>query len=121
MKMLNDAPVAVVLPSTDLNRSKQFYGEKLGLKLGDPVDESLLIFEAGKGTNLVIYSRPEGNKAEHTQASFMVSDVNACVGELESKGVVFEDYDLENVKTVDHVMEAGETKAAWFRDPDGNI
>ena len=64
------------------------------------------------------YTCVRSNKAEHTQASFMVSDLAAVVTELESKGVAFEDYDLENVKTVNHVMER-RTKAARLKDPDG--
>jgi hypothetical protein len=35
--------------------------------------------------------------------------------------VAFEHYDLPNTTRKDDVHVAGEMKAAWFRDPDGNI
>ena len=38
-----------------------------------------------------------------------------------AQGVVFEDYDLPEFKTVDGVFAMGPYKAAWFKDPDGNI
>ena len=43
------------------------------------------------------------------------------ISDLESRGVTFEDYDMPGIKTVDHIAEMGEDKAAWFTDPDGNI
>lgn len=47
--------------------------------------------------------------------------VGAAVRELEGRGVVFSDYDLPGLKTVDHVCVLGSEKAAWFLDPEGNI
>jgi hypothetical protein len=35
--------------------------------------------------------------------------------------VVFEDYDLPEFKTVDGLFTFGGSKAAWFKDGDGNI
>jgi hypothetical protein len=53
--------------------------------------------------------------------SFEVTDVVQEVRELEQRGVGFEDYDLPDLKTVDHVCVLGSDKAAWFKDPDGNV
>ena len=53
--------------------------------------------------------------------SFEVDDIGTEIGELEQRGVVFEDYDLPDLKTVDHVCVMGAEKAAWFKDPDGNV
>ena len=33
----------------------------------------------------------------------------------------FEDYDLPGLRTVDHIAEMGNEKAAWFCDTEGNI
>jgi catechol 2,3-dioxygenase-like lactoylglutathione lyase family enzyme len=112
--MLASAPVAVVLPTTDLDRSKDFYENKLGLKLRDGAGP--LIFEAGDGTLMQIYYRPGGVKPEHTVAAFRVTGIEEVISELEGKGVVFEDYG----GMVNHVMENGPSKLAWLRDPDGN-
>jgi len=44
------------------------------------------------------------------------------VTELRERGVVFEEYDLPGVKTVDGIAEhASGARGAWFKDPDGNI
>lgn len=42
------------------------------------------------------------------------------IRELEGRGVVFDDYDLPGLKTVDHVCVLGAEKAAWFKDTEGN-
>jgi len=35
--------------------------------------------------------------------------------------VVFDEYDPESVKTIDHVVtSSGIGRSAWFKDPDGN-
>ncbi len=59
--------------------------------------------------------------AEHTAISFRVPDIAASVTELKKAGVVFEDYDLPDFKTVDHVCVLGSEKAAWFKDTEGNF
>jgi catechol 2,3-dioxygenase-like lactoylglutathione lyase family enzyme len=112
--MLDSAPVAAVLPSTDMDRSKEFYESKLGLKLRS--GDGPLIFEAGDSTLLQIYYRPDGVKPEHTVAAFRVKGIRALIDELVSRGVVFKDYP----GTEGHVMESGPAKLAWFKDPDGN-
>jgi hypothetical protein len=50
-----------------------------------------------------------------------VDDITAEVRDLESRGVAFEDYDLPGLHTVEHICVLGAEKAAWFKDPDGNI
>ena len=75
---------------------------------------------AGEAT-IALIQKPHGTQAEHTAISFEVSDVIAEVKELEKRGVVFEDYDLPGLKTVEHVCVLGSDRAAWFKDPEGNI
>jgi predicted enzyme related to lactoylglutathione lyase len=119
--MLDDAPVSAVLPAMDLSRAKDFYQNKLGLKplpmpTGDPI-----LFEAGNGTMLVVYHKPEGTKAEHTAAGFNVKDIESLVKNLEANGVKFEDYDMPQLKTVNHIADYGNVKSAFFKDTEGNI
>lgn len=119
--MLSDSPVSAILPATDLARAKDFYQNKLGLKVKDmPMDDPIM-FEAGQGSVLVVYKRPEPTKAEHTVAGFLVDDVEKTVKDLEAKGVKFEDYDMPDLKTVNHIMDYGQGKSAWFKDSEGNI
>ncbi len=120
--MLGDAPVSAVLPATDIARVKDFYVNKLGLKLmPGPMDDEGLMLLAGEGSVLVVYKRPEPTKAEHTVAGFKVENVEQLVKDLEAKGVQFEDYDMPNLKTVDHIATFGPIKSAWFKDTEGNI
>ena len=35
--------------------------------------------------------------------------------------MVFEEYDMPGLKTVNGIAEIGGVKGAWFKDPDGNI
>jgi len=102
------------LPSTDLERSREFYENKLGLNLRD--GSGRLIFAAGAGTLVQIYYRPEGVKPEHTVAAFRVTGIEDIIAGLEVNGVAFEDYG----GMTNHIMDNGPSKLAWLRDPDGN-
>src|SRR5262249_28867455 len=66
---------------------------------------------------------PSGSAAAasgaHTQVAFTVPDIAAEVAELKARGVVFEAY--EQPKTVDGVATMPAGRAAWFKDPAGNL
>lgn len=113
--------VAMMLPVTDVDRARTFYAESLGLDYTGTNDEGSAIFALSGGSTLLLLPRPEGTRSESTAMSFEVDDVASEVAALEGRGVVFEDYDLPDLKTVDHVCEFGTEKAAWFKDPDGNV
>ena len=120
--MLTDARVMAILPTTDLARARAFYGETLGLTdLAVSTPGRQVIYRCGGGTLLEVYERPTAGDAQHTLASWEVSDVRAAVDQLRRRGVRFEDYDLPEVKTEDGIATAGDYQEAWFRDPDGNI
>ena len=113
--------VSAVLCSTDLIRSQEFYEQNVGLTLSPETIKNHLVFECGDGTSLLVYGRPGPNKADHTQVRFRTNDVEADVRELVARGVTFEEYDVETLKTVNHVATTtGIGKSAWFKDPDGN-
>jgi hypothetical protein len=50
-----------------------------------------------------------------------VPDVEAAVAELRGRGVQFEEYDLENLRTTDGIATVDGVKYAWFKDPDLNV
>jgi catechol 2,3-dioxygenase-like lactoylglutathione lyase family enzyme len=107
----------------DLERAKRFYGGTLGLKMLEETEAGDVVYQAGAGTMLGTYSRAAPTKADHTAAGFMVDDIERVMTALKSKGVSFEDYDLPEMglKTVNGVATLGKDRAAWFRDPEGNI
>ena len=56
-----------------------------------------------------------------TQAFWAVDDLDAEMAELRARGLVFEEYDLPGLKTVNGVSTGGVAKTAWFKDSEGNI
>src|SRR6266702_6449423 len=110
--------LSAVLCSSDLVRSQEFYEEMVGLTLSAETVPNHLLFEGGDGTTLLVYGRPAPNKADHTQVRFWTDDVERDVRELAERGVTFEDYDFDTLKTINHVATTpGMGKSAWFRDP----
>jgi catechol 2,3-dioxygenase-like lactoylglutathione lyase family enzyme len=117
---ISASPVTVMLPVKDMTRARHFYEDQLALPpLGEKPDGKF-VYRCG-GTELALFPKPEGTKAEHTAVSFRVDDISAAIAELEGRGVAFADYDLPGLRTVDHVCVLGSEKAAWFQDPEGNI
>ncbi|MDR3065389.1 MAG: VOC family protein [Comamonas sp.] len=117
--MLSQSAVTTMLPVMDLARARAFYEECLGLQPGELRPDGKFVYRVG-GSALALFPRPGGTKAEHTAISFQVSDIAASIRELKNRGVVFEDYDFPDFKTVDHVCVLGAEKAAWFKDTEGN-
>ncbi|AIJ44611.1 VOC family protein [Comamonas testosteroni] len=117
--MLSQSAVTTMLPVMDLARARAFYEECLGLQPGELRPDGKFVYRVG-GSALALFPRPGGTKAEHTAISFQVSDIAASIRELKGRGVVFEDYDFPDFKTVDHVCVLGAEKAAWFKDTEGN-
>ena len=105
---------------SDLERAKKFYGETLGLKVKDERADGVR-YEAGGGSLVLVYPSQFAGTAQSTYMGFDVDDVEKAVGELRERGVVFEDYDMPGLKTVDGIAEIEGVKGAWFKDPDGNI
>jgi catechol 2,3-dioxygenase-like lactoylglutathione lyase family enzyme len=118
--MLTHAQLTTILPVVDLERARAFYEGKLGLLPEGAKPDGKFVYACGDA-RLALFPRAAGTKADHTAVSFLVQDVAASVKELERNGVVFSDYDLPGLKTVEHVCVLGSEKAAWFNDPEGNI
>lgn len=112
--------ISAVVSSTDLDRSREFYEQKVGLALSPETIPNHLLFEAGGGATLLVYGRPSPNLADHTQVRFWSSDVTADVNELVGRGVEFDLVEFGDFKMVDHVLTTPVGKSAWFKDPDGN-
>ena len=122
--MLANADVAAIVPVSDIDRAVEFYGNVLGLDLQvrrqDLPENREAEFEAGNGT-LLVYESVGAGQSRHTVAGFRVGDIDAAVAGLRARGVAFEEYDLPNLKTENGIAAVGDVRAAWCRDPDGNI
>lgn len=118
--MLQNAQFHTALPATDLDRARGFYAEKLGLH---PAEESPagLFYNGAGGTSFLLYPTQGAASGTHTQMGFVVDDAAAEVAALRARGVVFQEYDLPGLKTVDGIAEIGASKGAWFADSEGNV
>jgi catechol 2,3-dioxygenase-like lactoylglutathione lyase family enzyme len=121
--MLSDATVFANLKAADLDAALDFYRDKLGLELvldGDVMPgHREILFDVGGG--IVCLEQGTAAGSGHTLVSFAVDDVDATVAALREKGVSFEDYNLPSLKTENGVATIGSLKAAWFKDPSGNL
>jgi catechol-2,3-dioxygenase len=117
--VLSQSPIDVVLLATDLEASKDFYANKIGLQVLSENPGSVT-FKCGGDSRLVISKSTAGTSDEQTQASFRVADVKAETAELRSQGVKIEDYDMPGLKTVDGIADIGFAWIAWFIDPGKN-
>ena len=114
--MLANALAVTTIAVTDLERSKAFYGDQVGLMLLDETPAACR-FGAGKGSQLSV-RRGQPNIGQ-TVAHFEVGDLDAAVRDLAGRGIVFEEY--ESPKTVNGIARIGAARGAWFKDPDGNV
>lgn len=116
--MLTNISIHANLPASDLKRAKNFY-EKLGFKqIGEGATG--VFFGSGDSKFYVFQSSNAGTN-QATAAGWDVEDIEAEMNRLRTLGVVFEEYDLPAIKTVNGIAVVGNEKAAWFKDSEGNI
>jgi len=125
--LLARSPVATRLPAQDLERARRWYADKLGLEPAEE-REGGLRYECG-GVAFALFESTGAPSGGHTQMGWEVPDIDAAVAELRARGVVFEEYDLPGLTTVDGIADidgnypskgTGE-RGAWFRDSEGNL
>lgn len=118
--MLSSAPITTMMPVMDMKRARDFYEITLGLKPVGLKPDGKFVYACANGAFIALFPKEGGTKAEHTAISFQVENIGAAITALEKTGVVFEDYDLPGLKTLNHVCVLGSEKAAWFKDTEGN-
>jgi catechol 2,3-dioxygenase-like lactoylglutathione lyase family enzyme len=105
----------VSVPTRDLERAVEFYGDKLGLRRSMYKPErNFAEFETGTVTLTVMDPERMGVGEFSPNANHLalqVDDVAARKAELESRGVEFARPD---------VFDTGVCHMAFFEDPDGN-
>jgi catechol 2,3-dioxygenase-like lactoylglutathione lyase family enzyme len=110
--MLDSATSHGTIAVSDIERAKAFYGGTLGLKVNEERSDGVTYATANGGF---------AGTAQSTAMTFEVADLDTAVKELRAAGVTFEEYDFPDLKTVDGIAEIQGERAAWFKDPDGNI
>lgn len=109
-----------VLPAADLERARTFYHDKLGLD-PDETREGSLVFHPAPGAEFEIYETPNAGTAQNTQMGWMTDDLDGEMAVMRANGVVFEEYDMPGMTTVNGVVEGADLRCAWFRDSEGNF
>ena len=107
------------IPAIDIERAKQFYQEKLGLTPAE-VTPGGLVYKF-QNSWFLLYPTQFAGTAQHTLGGWTVENIEAEVAELKARGLMFEEYDTPQLKTVNGVAMVGTSKAAWFKDSEGNI
>jgi predicted enzyme related to lactoylglutathione lyase len=104
----------------NLQKAKEFYSQTLGLEVSEM--RGLLNLHIASGTNILIYPKPDHTPATFTILNFPVDNIEETIDELTRRGVRFETYNKENLKTDEKgIFHGGGPKIAWFKDPAGNI
>ena len=116
---LDQALAVTTIPVSDLEVTKPFYRDVLGLALLEETPFSMR-FGAGSGSQISTYKRPPIERG-HTVAHFEVTDIEATVADLQSRGAVFEEYTSGPLLTTNGIAQMGPARGAWLKDPDGNV
>jgi catechol 2,3-dioxygenase-like lactoylglutathione lyase family enzyme len=107
------------IPARDIDSTRKFYEGILSLEILRETPAGIT-YRTGD-TSLSLYPTQFAGTAQHTLGGFVVKDIEAAVAELRQRGVTFEEYDMPGLKTVDGIAELEGERAAWFKDPEGNI
>lgn len=119
--MLNDKDASANIAVKNLEVSKKFYEDTLGLTQVGAEGEELLVFKSGNTTIYVYQSQNAGTNQATTLTWVVGEDIEDIIRELKTKGVTFEHYDMPDMTREGDVHVFGDMKVAWFKDPDGNI
>ncbi len=113
--------ITAMLAASDLGRALAWYKEKLGLEPFRVYDDELATYRSGL-TRLSVYTTPSAGTAKNTVAVWRADDLLSEVAALRARGVVFEDYDLGEARTVDGILTDPDDGSlnAWFTDSEGN-
>jgi catechol 2,3-dioxygenase-like lactoylglutathione lyase family enzyme len=106
----------------DLETTKEFYRQTLGLDVTDRPEGFLL--KIG-GTQIFVYPKDDHKAATFTVLNLAVDEIETAVDALAEKGIDFESYD-DPIKTDEKGIFWGKRdgkgpNVAWFKDPAGNI
>lgn len=119
--MFENLMATAVLPASDLDRAQRWWRDVLGR---DPVyaqaEIGNLFFDVG-GMTVLVYRTVFAGTAENTTLNLVTDDLDRDVPALRERGVVFHDYDLPGLETVDGIADMDGLRSAWFSDSEGNI
>ena len=116
--MLGAASPIAFLPSTDLDRARRFFVDRLGLAV-EEVTSFACVLHAGT-TMLRVTKVDALNPQPFTVFGWRVGDIHATVAELAAAGISFLRYDGMGQDPAGVWTTPGGDMVAWFQDPDRN-
>jgi predicted enzyme related to lactoylglutathione lyase len=119
--MLGDKSASAVIAVKDMEKAAKFYEGTLGLTKTDMSDPSGTMYKSGDSMIFVYPSEYAGTNKATALAWGVGDDLDKIIEDLKAKGVTFEHYDMPGMKLEGDVHVMGDMRAAWFKDPDGNI
>lgn len=121
------------LAASDVTRARNWYLEKLGVEPvvanqepyqpGQHIETDTELYYDTGTAKFSIYRSDNAGTNLATAVRLVVDDFDAAHAELVSRGVVFEEYDVdEEFRTVDGILVSPDgEKTCWFKDSEGNI
>jgi predicted enzyme related to lactoylglutathione lyase len=120
-RMFKDTKAFSGFSVDDVAKAKAFYSQVLGLDISE-ANGMLSLHIAGSNPVLVYPKGDHHVPATYTILNFPVDNIEQAVDELTRRGVRFEIYNEEYLKTDEKGIARGEGPGiAWFKDPAGNI
>jgi catechol-2,3-dioxygenase len=118
--MLENTNAVATIAVRDVSKAARFYEGVLGLKPLPAEEQGVLVYESG-GSKVIVYPSQFAGTNKATSATWEIEGIEDVVRDLKAKGVAFEHYDMPGVRRSGDIHDTGRSKAAWFKDPDGNI
>ncbi len=117
--MLHDAQLVAFLATTDLDRSREFFVEHIGLSCIEQTPYAC-VFDV-QGTPLRVTLVNEMRAAPYTVVGWVVDDIAECVRALANHGVNLERFAGMAQDDIGVWTTPGGDRVAWFKDPDDNV
>jgi catechol 2,3-dioxygenase-like lactoylglutathione lyase family enzyme len=117
--MLADHPIDPIMLAPNLRESRDFYADKLGLRIISE-DDHTVVFACGGDSRLMVSASTTGTADEQTQAAWRVDDLASELAELRSRGVEIMEYDMPGLTTENGIVDTGDALHAWIVDPGRN-
>ena len=119
--MLNDSNATATIAVKDIETAKRFYESVVGLTPMPATEPGVVPFRTGT-TSILVYESQFAGTNKATAATWEVGDeLERVVESLKAKGVTFEHYDMPGVTRTGDIHGTGQSRVAWFKDPDVNI
>jgi catechol 2,3-dioxygenase-like lactoylglutathione lyase family enzyme len=117
--MFKDTKAFSGFSTNDIQKTKAFYTDILGLKVTE--SDGMLQLNIADSSPVLIYPKPNHVPATFTVLNFPVPNIEKAVDALHKIGVRFEQYEGD-IKTNEKGISSGDgINVAWFKDPGGNI